>query len=1264
MPSLPTVFELCRPRPEVLSGDLPDSIFAADLWDVIEHRAHQDYLDPSRFFANSYPTENLARLLKEVGERLAGAEGGTPVFRLETGFGGGKTHSLIAAVHLAREGTRLGEVFSAYGVERLPAPGETRIAAFVGDQSDPRAGLVRQDAGESFRTYTPWGELAYRVGGWAAYNEVRENDENGGAPTRDALERAFGDEPVLVLMDELGLYIARALALPEDHPRHAVVSQLPVFMQSLFTLAAQRPRTAVIFTLPTEQDANRVATAHLRALIPQILGAVSEMSKTAGRQVPILTPTQSFERASVLGRRLFQSVERSRSAEIAEAYQEYYEAQRHAGAEIDNRAFEREYRLQLETGYPFHPELIRLFSERLAEISEFQATRGALRLVARLIRSVWDNRATYPNTLLLHPFHLDLTRPELQDELVARLGRGAFRPALESDVVRAEGGAHAALVEEGWPVRAATEAAITVFLHSLPDGSRGLNAGEVALAVGRPGYDLAYVKRGLEETERNGWYMHREGDRFLFRTRASVNKRFQERSRQVTPAEIREQLDLWIEDMFQGFESLQTIAFPQDQTAISDTPERVRLAIIHYDTEVGYVGHGDRLDFTKRLFLSKGADALPRLYKNNLVFLLAEGSRVEGLKETVRALIGWERVRNDLEQEQRNLAATVGEDHHRLQQRAQRGETGVPPEFMALQNDIGAVMEKLGPQELAVRTRLLEAYRVLAFPAGSSHDALGELFSVGGARPVLECYRVDFGEATQPGSGRRGGHGRTAVAEGPILETLRQNNKLVQAPLPEIPVALAPAILRQPPLWQPGERKVATAEMWDRLRRNPELPILLRPTDLLPTLRAGLTTTPDPLWYYYDEGEKRVYTHETASELTPVLSQSQFVYEIRAAVQDNIMPVHQVSARQVWDHLWPREGGERVAKFSLDRLPNAARASILFPVMPSREVLWRALEEGTRENRWILYIPSTVQAIGAQQMEQWPGMPRLEPGVELWQYQAALDANIYPPRGAREPRTELLIPAALKQHCWPAGADEMTTEDLERFARGVWRDLSRPQLEQALREGVRGGQWGAWYKGNPEMFYRSGDLPGPGIAVGSEWSLVSPESALAGELESLRPGRGPQPVTAVGTPREALTSIWDQLRAFRNIELAELLLTADDRAAFDNTLVATWPDRPPAARAEVTVAAEGQRQIEGQRETLRVDYFGRFDDVRALLTPIWPFGRTGQLSLQLTLALRFDPPAPLDDARLEAYRNALVNANQGQIEVRAVPLRRNPRRGR
>ena len=473
MPSLPLIFTQCRPRPEILAGELPDSIFAADLWDVITGKAHEDYRNPERFFSGTHPTENLKLLVKDVTERLAGVEGGAPVFRLETGFGGGKTHSLIATVHVARFGEQIAGLLEGYGIDRFPERGRVNVAAFVGEESDPLSGNEHRVDGQSVRTYTPWGQLALLGGGLAGYELIRQNDTQGVAPARGVFEQALGSQPVLILLDELVLYMARTFALAEDHPRHKVNSQWPTFFQTLFSIAARRPNTSVILTLPSQQDANRRLTGELRQFIPTILETVDEVEQTAGRHARNLTPTQSYERAAVLSRRLFESIDNSHALEVARAFAAYYEEQRSAGIQIDGRAFEAGAVEQMRVSYPFHPEFVRLFAERLADIPEFQATRGALRLVGRTIRTVWAKRNELHDAFLLQPYHVDLSRSDIRDEILARLGRSAFERGLEADVIRPEGGTHANQVESGWPWRAATESSLVVFLHSLPDGSTG-----------------------------------------------------------------------------------------------------------------------------------------------------------------------------------------------------------------------------------------------------------------------------------------------------------------------------------------------------------------------------------------------------------------------------------------------------------------------------------------------------------------------------------------------------------------------------------------------------------------------------------------------------------------------------------------------------------------------------------------------------------------------------------------------------------------------
>ncbi len=1258
MPPLPSIFDLCVPRSVILSGNLPDSIFAADLWDVITDRAHPDYQDPRSFFAGTYPTEKLKILVKDVTERLAGVPGINPAFVLETGFGGGKTHSLIATVHAARSGHTIPDVLSDYGIRQMPEPGATCVAAFVGENSDPLSGKEIRVENENIRTFTPWGQIALMAGGRAGYAVIRENDIHGVAPSGDALEQSLGNGPVLILIDELMLYMARVKALPADHLLAGLDTQWPVFLQTLFGVAEHRPHTAVILTLPSVQDANSRITEELKQFIPTVLQTVDDARKIASREAQFLTPTQSTERAAVLARRLFQSVDLSRAGDLSHAWVHYLETQRQAGVQIDSRAFEPGYTEQIRTGYPFHPELIRLFAERLADIPEFQSTRGALRLVARTIRSVWQQRDHEAETcLLLQPHHVDLSHSDIRDEILARLDKTAFQRGLEADVVRPDGGTHANQVESGWSWKAASQSALIAFLHSLPDSSKGITSPEVALAVGRPEVDLAYVAKGLEETERIAWYMRKDGERYRFQTRASINKRFHEHYGKVQTSEIRETLDQWIQDIYSDFSSFQVIPFPVDHTLVPDQPDKIRMILVHYDKECGTIGEGSKLNFPKALFQITGVNRTARIYRNNLIFLLCEKTRVDPMKESVRTLTAWERVLKDIGIEQKNTADDAGMDSETLKKRIQHGAGGIPPEFLHLENDLLQVREKIGPLELNVRTRILDAYRVLAFPPVNTDRGSG-LFQVFKSAPVLECFRVDFGVIPAADSKKRKNH-REVTEETPILQCLRDNSKLVPEPTPEKQVVLAPEMVKSQPIWVPGESCLSTEEVWLRFRRESGAPMLLKQTDLLPTIRAGIQKNPDSLWVYYNQPEKKVFIKDTVDSLIPVIQPEHFLYEPKKAVNGGIWPMVQINPQDVWDHLWPRSDNVPDERTTLNQLAENARISQYFPVLPSKDVLWSSLKQGAAENRWILYL-NTNLSIGPDEIHEWPTIPRTEEQTKLWHYMAAIAQGIYPRKKDTDTGgIEFSLPMTsenLKKHCWQTG-DQLQTEIMEQKAKHIWQNIHRTQVIDAIQDGLTSGLWGIWEKSPDPVFYTKEDTI-DAIAIAPEWILVEPSSELAKKLESCRPGMKMKRVEYSGTPQEIFNNLSEQVEAFTDIGISELILTVTSRDAFDNTLRATWADRPPSAAVSARIHAVGQREIDERSETISLEYDGRFEEITGLLAPIWSFEKDNGLELTITVSFKFDPPVEKDDSGLINYQHAMTEANQGTMQATLVPVRR------
>lgn len=206
---LPSLYDICSPRPDVLEGSIAESDFAADLARVLRNDAPPEYLDPVKFFANTHPTRGLKSLLWNICQRINGKSGQvSSIFRLDTNYGGGKTHSLIALVHAATgmPGVRNVEEFIDPGL--LPK-GKVRIAAFDGENADPTNG---RNLGNGVRAFTPWGEITHALAGKEGYDLVRKSDVEGVAPGSDTIRELFGGEPTLILIDELSVYLRKLKA--------------------------------------------------------------------------------------------------------------------------------------------------------------------------------------------------------------------------------------------------------------------------------------------------------------------------------------------------------------------------------------------------------------------------------------------------------------------------------------------------------------------------------------------------------------------------------------------------------------------------------------------------------------------------------------------------------------------------------------------------------------------------------------------------------------------------------------------------------------------------------------------------------------------------------------------------------------------------------------------------------------------------------------------------------------------------------------------
>ena len=253
---------------EILAGTFNPEVFTVSLSPIIKYYAQGGsgvdnvYTNASLFFKDAtYPTQGLKQALSEVFARLSGDMTVPAIHRLETAFGGGKTHTLIACTHIAYQGTNLAaDVAGIIEESLLPSPGSVNVVGIAGDEIP-----VHKPQGDRLIPYTLWGEIAYQIGGETLYKEVEAEAASHAAPGLPYLERVFSGRRVLI-MDELAQY-AGAWKQPIRKS-----TQLAAFLMSLIGYARNNPGIAVILTLASAADAFARQTASWRPLISQVKG--------------------------------------------------------------------------------------------------------------------------------------------------------------------------------------------------------------------------------------------------------------------------------------------------------------------------------------------------------------------------------------------------------------------------------------------------------------------------------------------------------------------------------------------------------------------------------------------------------------------------------------------------------------------------------------------------------------------------------------------------------------------------------------------------------------------------------------------------------------------------------------------------------------------------------------------------------------------------------------------------------------------------------
>ena len=685
--------EIVTPHKDVASGRYQQAEFAADLWQVHLGEGTDEYRDPVEFFRRTYLTESLKGLLVGAIRRVAG-RGGDPVVQLQTNFGGGKTHSMLALYHLF-SGTAPGELAGIDAVlqeAQATELGTARRVVLVGNKISPGNPVTKAD-GTVVRTL--WGELAWQLGGRKAFARIAADDEKATNPG-DALRELFNEYgPCLILIDEWVAY-ARQLHDQSDLPAGSFETQFS-FAQALTESAKLANHCLLVISLPASDSAG---SPHTRADDVEVGGqrgreALDRLRNVVGRIESSWRPASAEEGFEIVRRRLFEPFSdpaqfKDRDV-VARAFAELYRTQHQ---EFPPECRDVDYEKRIKAAYPIHPEIFdRLYTD-WSTLVKFQRTRGVLRLMAAVIHSLWEKGDRNP---LILPANIAIDDPRVQFELTRYLSDN-WVPVLEKDV---DGPSSLPLRLDGevpnlGKFAASRRVARAIYLGSAPTADaaqRGIEDRRVKLGCVMPGETPAVFGDALRRLAGAATYLYQDGPRYWYSTQPTVTKLAEDRAEQMKrdPDKVAQELESRLRaDLRNSGEFNRVHPLPQSGQDVPDDRD-ARLVVLAIDTPYSKERGNPAETAAKAILESRGS--VPRIYRNSLVFLAVDRTRLQDLDEAVRRYLAWESILG--EREPLDLSP------HQVKQAEIQREAA----------------------SSAVTARLPEAYQWLLVPGQSSPDA-------------------------------------------------------------------------------------------------------------------------------------------------------------------------------------------------------------------------------------------------------------------------------------------------------------------------------------------------------------------------------------------------------------------------------------------------------------------------------------------------------------------------------------------------------------
>ncbi|UCG02108.1 MAG: ATP-binding protein [Candidatus Heimdallarchaeota archaeon] len=620
-------YEIVHPHSMILSGHIRENFFLADLGNIIQESAPSDYLNPRKFFQQTLLTRGLLNIFTTIQTKLCRGEG-SGIIKLQTPFGGGKTHTLISIYHYAISGV---EVHN-YLPKNL-SPFKAEIVTIVGTNLNPVEGRHE----DNIFIHTIWGDMAFQLAGVDGYKEFEANDIERISPGKEKLTKFLKQhQPFLLLFDEMAEYVAKARGISVNESNLGI--QTLIFLQELTEAIASLPRGLLVITLPVHGYEDFSESK---------LDIINRINRILGRVESSETPIEREDLYKLITKRLIRKVliQEARDDVISEYVRLYQNKRSELPERIQNPVFYN----KMKDSYPFHPELIDLLYDRWRSLPSFQGTRAILKILTRTLIHLY---ASKEKVNLILPSDINLNESNLKNDFLKHIDV-KFASILNSDVLGFD--SNATFLDKKYPNwnNFALGISQTIFLYSFAQEEipRGLNLSELKLNLIRPGTTVSLLSEVLHRLHSTLSYLHFRDGRNFFSHESNLNHKIQD-LKELFQDQFEEELRREIKKHVG--KKLTTIIWPSCSNEIPDD-QRLKIVLVHPSVKKN----------TLEDWLEKKGTSF-RQNKNTIFFVLPHISHLTVLQDLIQTKLALIELHKKVKDEDLELRLEIKQRHERI----------------------------------------------------------------------------------------------------------------------------------------------------------------------------------------------------------------------------------------------------------------------------------------------------------------------------------------------------------------------------------------------------------------------------------------------------------------------------------------------------------------------------------------------------------------------------------------------------------------------